>query len=267
MKIPGIFNKRTDASGSDNAVDFKKTVLDTLISSFRQLRFDESSLNISKVTIWVANPVHISILNNESFVNQLHTEIENNFITSLKNAEILVKMGKPAAKVMASCVVEDSVWFSFTMPKENEASTKKCAKISIAGNRGSLKRKIYDLDTERRTIFHIGRGDAEHNHNRPYRENQIVIDDKEKNKQLLEMNMHVSASHADIIFDNGSYFLKATPYGCRPDGSKTSVIRENADGTEEHEIRDSNSRFRLRSGDMIELGESVLLLFTLTKQS
>ncbi len=264
MKVPAIFRKKTDVADSDNAVDAKKNILETLVARFKQLRFDNAAIRILKMTIWVADPVYISLLKNDAFVGQLHTEIENNFIESLKDAEIIVRMGKPAAKVRASCILEDSIWFSFTIQEDKDVTS--VARIFAVGNRGSLKKKVYDLDYERRTLYHIGRGDIEQNRTRPYRENHIVIDDLEKNKALLDLNMHVSGSHADIIYDDGLFYLRATPYGCRPDGSKTSVIRETPQGTEEFEIRDSDSRFRLRDGDLIELGESVVLQFVLSKQ-
>lgn len=265
MKVSALFRKKTDVVDSDNAVEAKKQIIETLVSRFKQLRFDGGTVTIPKVIVWVADPVYISLLKNDAFVEQLHMEIENNFIESLKDAEIIVKMGKPAAKVQAGCILEEAIWFSFPIREDREVSSKRVARVSVAGNRGSLKKKVYELDIERRTLYHIGRGDTEQNRSRPYRENHIIIDDTEKNKILLELNRHVSGSHADIVYDEGVFYLKATPYGCRPDGSKTAVIRERPDGTEEFEIRDSDSRFRLRDGDLIELGESVVLQFLISK--
>lgn len=265
MKMPALFRKKTDVVDSDNAVETKKKIIEVLVSRFKQLRFDSTSIRILKMTVWVADPVYISLLKNDAFVEQLHTEIENNFIDSLKDTEIIVRMGKPAAKVQASCILEDAIWFSFTIQEDKEVTSKRVARISVVGNRGSLKKKVYELDIEKRTLYHIGRGDIEQNRSRPYRENHIVVDDSEKNKSMLELNRHVSGSHADIIYDDGIFYLKATPYGCRPDGSKTSVIREKPEGTEEFEIRDSDSRFRLRDGDLIEFGESVVLQFIISK--
>ena len=260
------FRKKKPVETSDNAVDAKKSIIDALIGRFKQLRFDDSAVVIKKVTIWASDPVDISLLKTDAFVNQVYTEIENNFISALANSEIVVKMGKPAAKVQAGCLLENRIWYSFSMETDELTSSRKVARITISDNCGSLKRKTYELDTDKRSVFHIGRGDREKNKARPYRENHIAINDEEKNKELLELNSHVSGSHADIIFDEGTYYLRATPYGYRPDGSKTSVIRETKDGTVEYEIKDCESRFRLRSGDLIELGGSVVLIFTLAKQ-
>lgn len=264
MKLPNPFRTQSDPDKCDNAVDTKKNIIERLIARFRQLRFDDASTTVKKVTVWVADPVYISLLMNDPFVEQLKTEIENNLILALKESEIVVRMGKPAAKIQASPIQDECIWFSFTLAEKPASPAKPVARITIAGGRGSMKRKVYELDVEKRTLFHIGRGDAELAPCRPFRENQIVIDDTEKNKEILAMNMHVSASHADIVYEDGQFFLKATPYGCRPDGSKTAVIREKPEGTIVHEIRDSSSRFRLRSGDMIELGESVVLTFTIS---
>lgn len=260
------FRKNDAIEKADNAQDAKKNIIEALINRFKQLRFDDSSLSIKQVTIWAADPVYISLLKNDAFVNQLHREIENNFIDSLRGAEITVRMGKPAAKIQPGCLIEDAVWFSFPKESESQATSKKIARVTVSNNCGSLKRKSYDLDTEQHNVFHIGRGLRERNKNRPYRENHIVIDDEERNQDIMDLNSHVSGSHADIIFDEGTYYLRATPYGCRPDGSKTSVIRETKDGTVEYEIKDSESRFHLQSGDLIELGGAVVLSFMLTKK-
>lgn len=272
MKISSIFTRKREVSESDNAVDTKKQIIETLISRFRQLRFDSGGVRITKLTIWVADPVYISLLKNETFVEQLHTEIENNLIEALNETEITVKMGKPAPKVQPGNVVDDAVWFSFIMQEGGESrgerrgergeSDVRVAKINVVAGRGSLKKRVYELDPGKRTLYHIGRGDFEQNRSRPGRKNHIVIDDSEKDSNLLELNRHVSASHADILYREGHYYLRATRYGCRPEGSKTAVIRERAEGADEYELRDSDSLFRLKEGDLIELGDSVMLQFS-----
>lgn len=261
MKIGNIFNRKPEASQIDNAVDAKKSIINALLSRFKQLRFNEGDGNIRQVTIWVADPVYIRLIKNDEFVTRLHTEIENHLITALTKAEIVVRMGKPSSKIQSSCILEDAIWFSFLIEEEVKKKMTGKARITIAGGRGSMMKKTYDLNVMERTVFHIGRGESEANKERPFRENQIAINDQEKDKTLKELNFHVSGTHADLIYDKEAFYLKATPYGCRPDGSKTAVIREGANGSEEYELRDSESRFRLRDGDLIELGGAVLLLF------
>lgn len=261
MKIGNIFNRKPEASQIDNAVDAKKSIINALLSRFKQLRFNEGDGNIRQVTIWVADPVYIRLIKNDDFVTSLHTEIENHLITALTKADIIVRMGKPSSKIQSSCILENAIWFSFLIEEEIKKKMNGKARITIAGGRGSMMKKTYDLNVMERTVFHIGRGESETNKERPFRENQIAINDLEKDKALKELNFHVSGTHADLIYDNEAFYLKATPYGCRPDGSKTAVIREGANGSEEYELRDSESRFRLRDGDLIELGGVVMLLF------
>lgn len=261
MKKGFIFNRKPEQSQVDNAVDAKKGIVSALLSRFKQLRFNEGTGNIRQVTIWVADPVYIRLIKNDEFVNQLHTEIENHLISALTKSEIVVRMGKPSPKIQSSCILEDAIWFSFKIEEDVKKDISGKARISIAGGRGSLMKKSYDLNVTERTVFHIGRGINESNMERPFRENQIAINDQEKDKTIRELNYHVSGTHADMIYDNDAFYLKATPYGCRPDGSKTAVIREGANGSEEYELRDCESRFRLRDGDLIELGGAVLLLF------
>ncbi len=261
MRIGKIFNRKPETSQIDNAVDMKKYIINALLAQFKQLRFNEGASNIRQVTIWAANPVHIRLIMNGEFVTSLHTEIENHLITALTKADIIVRMGKPSSKIPSSCILEDSIWFSFLIEEEVKKKMNGKARITVAGGRGSMMKKTYDLNVTERTVFHIGRGESESNKERPFRENQIAINDQEKDKALKELNFHVSGTHADLIYDNEAFYLKATPYGCRPDGSKTAVIREGVSGSEEYELRDSASRFRLRDGDLIELGGAVMLLF------
>lgn len=261
MKIGNLFGRKPDASQIDNAVDAKKSIINALLSRFKQLRFNEGTGNIRQVTIWVADPVYIRLIKNDEFVTGLHTEIENHLITALTKAEIIVRMGKPSSKIQSSCILEDAIWFSFLIEEDVRKKMNGKARISVAGGRGSMMKKSYDLCVTERMVFHIGRGEFEANKERPFRENQIAINDQEKDKTIRELNYHVSGTHADLIYDNDAFYLKATPYGCRPDGSKTAVIREGTSGSEEFELRDSESRFRLRDGDKIELGGAVMLLF------
>lgn len=261
MKIRDIFNRKPEPPQIDNAVDAKKSAINALLYRFKQLRFNEGSGNIRQVIIWVADPVYIRLIKNDEFVTQLHTEIENHLVTALTKAEIIVKMGKPSSKIQSSCILKDAIWFSFVIEEEVKKKMNGKARITIAGGRGSLIKKAYDLNVTERTVFHIGRGETENNKERPFRENQIAINDMEKDKAIKELNYHVSGTHADLIYDKDAFYLKATPFGCRPDGSKTAVIREGANDSQEYELRDSESRFRLRDGDMIELGGAVMLLF------
>lgn len=261
MKKGIFFNRNSEQSQVDNAVDAKKGIINALMSRFKQLRFNEGEGNIRQAIIWVADPVYIRLIKNDEFVNQLHTEIENHLISALTESEIVIRMGKPSPKIQSSCVIEEAIWFSFKIEEDIKKDISGKARISIAGGRGSLMKKSYDLNVTERTVFHIGRGINESNKERPFRENHIAINDQEKDKVIRELNYHVSGTHADLIYDSEAFYLKATPFGYRPDGSKTAVIREGKNGSEEYELRDCESRFRLRDGDLIELGGAVLLLF------
>lgn len=73
--------------------------------------------------------------------------------------------------------------------------------------------------------------------------------------------MHVSSAHADIVFKNGNYYLRAAVGGCRAlGGSPTKIVRnENV-----IEMRNTTLLYLLENGDILELGKNVLLLFSLS---
>ncbi len=78
---------------------------------------------------------------------------------------------------------------------------------------------------------------------------------------MLQCNNHVSSTHADIVFKNNRYYIKAAIGGCRAiGGSPTKVVRDE----KATELRDTTLLYPLEDGDIIELGKNVLLMFSLS---
>ena len=123
-----------------------------------------------------------------------------------------------------------------------------------------MMKPSYILDSDKKKIYHIGRGTASRKGGK-YRVNDIVIKDKEADSDLLQCNMHVSSTHADIVFKNNRYYIKAAIGGCRAiGGSPTKVVRDE----KATELRDTTFLCPLEDGDIIELGKNVLLMFSLS---
>ena len=90
----------------------------------------------------------------------------------------------------------------------NEQYKRVTATISIFDGNGSLQEDSYILDSDSKTIYHIGRGKSSRKEGK-YRINDIVINDNEVHQELRNLNLHVSSAHADIVFKNGNYYLRA----------------------------------------------------------
>lgn len=200
------------------------------------------------------------------FEEELKRELANAFLGSIGSNSLCVEL-KPQSEIIdCLCLIENKVYYkwgklnnSSETSLSNEQYKRVIASISIFDGNGSLQKDSYVLDSDSKTTYHIGRGKSSRKGGR-YRINDIVINDKEVNQELQNLNLHVSSAHADIVFKNGNYYLRAAVGGCRAlGGSPTKIVRnENV-----IEVRNTTLLYLLENGDILELGKNVLLLFSL----
>lgn len=140
-----------------------------------------------------------------------------------------------------------------------EQVVSKAARVSILGEKGSLLQDQYELSNEElakehRKFYNIGRGMSWQMGNGGYRQNHIVIDDKNN----LETNQYVSRAHARIGFSERiGFYLQVEYGGSRLSGNRTRLFRNE----EIIEVENEQIKVPLQSGDLIELGKAVLLQF------
>ena len=129
--------------------------------------------------------------------------------------------------------------------------------VSCLPGKGALAAGSYCLDITQQTEWHIGRG-ASSRRAGVYRDNDIVVDDLAADPEMRRLNALVSSSQADILYQEGRFWLRATRYGCRlTGGAPTKVLRKG----KKSELTSTDELFELRNGDLIELGRSVVLTF------
>lgn len=201
------------------------------------------------------------------FEEELKRELANAFLSSIGSSSLCVEL-KPKSEIIdCLCLIENKVYYKWGNLKNstdtslsNEQYKRVTATISIFDGNGSLQEDSYILDSDSKTIYHIGRGKSSRKEGK-YRINDIVINDNEVHQELQNLNLHVSSAHADIVFKNGNYYLRAAVGGCRAlGGSPTKIVRnENV-----IEMRNTTLLYLLEDGDILELGKNVLLLFSLT---
>ncbi|GAB4025966.1 FHA domain-containing protein [Spirosoma gilvum] len=136
---------------------------------------------------------------------------------------------------------------------------------SVVALVGQLGQAEYVLDSAQKTTYCIGRGHTTQTASGRVRVNDIVIlndDDPGFDPQKGSGNGAVSRAHATIRYDptQRRYALLVDPGGLPAGGNKTKIIHPN-DTIERADI--AGMSYPLQSGDQIELGGEVTLLFEL----
>ncbi len=213
-------------------------------------------------SLWV-NDQSFHIINKEQFKTSLKASFDSMHLYSLGNGEINVIHGEPSVNDEASPISKKGIlppgkiWIRLYEKGKTDVRHAK-AIISVFQGLGSCKEKEYVLNSDDKSVYRIGRGAISRKPGSAYRVNDIIIDDSNPDPSIQKLNNYVSSAQADVILDDGYFYLKAMPSGCRTSGgSPTKIIRDQ----EPMELRDSISSYRLKDGDIIELGKSVLLLF------
>ncbi|GAB4012584.1 hypothetical protein GCM10028808_29130 [Spirosoma migulaei] len=130
---------------------------------------------------------------------------------------------------------------------------------------GQMEQAEYVLDSAQQTTFCIGRGHTTQTASGRVRTNDIILlndDDPGFDSQKGAGNGAVSRAHATIRYDmvQRRYALLVDPGGLPAGGNKTKLIHPN-DTMERADI--AGISYPLQSGDQIELGGEVMLLFEL----
>lgn len=214
------------------------------------------------LSIWV-NDQSYHIVKKEAFIQDLRASFDSMHLFSLGKGEIKVIPGEPAGNDEASPLVKNGfipsgkIWIRLIEEGKAEVKHSK-ARLCVLQGFGSCMENEYILSSDDKQVYRIGRGVICRKPGLAYRVNDIVIEENNADVSIQKLNNFVSSAQADIILDNGYFYLKALPSGCRTSGgSPTKIIRNQ----EPIELRDSVSSHKLADGDIIELGKSVLLLF------
>lgn len=201
------------------------------------------------------------------FVDDLKRALADNYLHNIGSQSLQIVLKPKHATENCHPLIDNQVYYqwgrsSIDYETKDKDYMRVVANISILEQSGSLEQRVYTLDSDKQQLFHIGRGRMSHKSGK-YHVNDIVINDQETDLILHERNIHVSRAHADIIFKNYRFYLKALPGGCRTlNGSPTKIIRNENN----MELCDVSIMLPLEDGDMIELGKKVVLIYTEKKK-
>lgn len=264
--------KETDEQRFTTAIDKRAFVIKEFLKKLRSSTGTDSTLMENLVIIVVRNEGDDDMAQydwvGKRFEEDLKRELTNAFLDKIGSKSLQVVFKPKSETDDCISLIENYVYYKWGKVEAGEDSMSKeipyervVASISIFDGFGSMIKHSYNLDSDIRKIYHIGRGASSRNDGK-YRINDIVINDRETNPELLQRNLHVSRAHADIIFKNNKYYLRAMVGGCRAlGGSPTKIVRaENVT-----EIRNTTLLYPLEDGDILELGKNVLLMFSLSE--
>ena len=249
-----FFGKKGGGKQPDNAVEWQEEIINVIVKYFKQFYGRAFS---DTIVIWATNQQNQVIVNSHDFKDALCLALEEVNLQSVAKAIILFEFQEPPVNNLFHEAMEGL----FIEIRNHPSVVISKARITSVPGFGTLSLYEYVLDTTQKTVFHIGRGEI--SRYETYRVNDVVIKADETDPEQKEKNTNVSSAHADIVFKNNAFHLRATPRGCRSTGgSATKIIRGDNRPTE---LEDTKTLYPLQNGDLIELGKHVLLRFEIAK--
>lgn len=264
--------KETTEQKFATAIDKRAFVINELLKRFRNSTGTDTKLMENLTIVVIRNEEDDDMAKydwiGKKFEDDLRRELANAFLDKIGSKSLQIVLKPKSETEGCLSLIDNQVYYKWGKADSvQEESSKEIpyervvAHISIIEGTGSMVKPVYTLDSDIKKLYHIGRGVASRKGGK-YRVNDIVIKDREADEELAQYNAFVSSAHADIVFKNNKYFLKAAIGGCRAlDGSPTKIVRNE----KASELRDTNLLYPLEDGDMIELGKSVLLVYSLNE--
>lgn len=244
----------------NNAIDKRFRAVNLITDEFKEALGTKSS-SMASLTIYVIvdredYDVKKYAWADDEFRNQLRVSLDHAMLESIGKKSLTIKMvTAEALPSSAKPVAPGELYYSFKTAPKPVLEVK--ARITVMEGTGSLEKPFYELDSKKKTVYHIGR--SETGARIPgARYNDIVICADDKDTEIQGRNNFVSSNHADISVKEGRFYINALRGGCRPlGGAATKIIFDD----KEYELRDTKMKFPLKDGMLIELGKSVVLIF------
>lgn len=260
----------TDEQKFATAIDKRAFVIKELIKKFRNSTGTDSKL-LENLTIIVIKNEDDDLAKFDwigtRFEEDLKRELANAFLDQIGSKSLQIVLLDKSQIGECTPLIDNHIYYRWDNAAANNTPVelpykRVVAYISVIGGTGSLASDSYTLDSDKKKTYYIGRGVTSRKGGK-FRVNDIIIKDTESDETLSNRNAFVSSTHADIIFKNNQYYIKAAVGGCRASGgSPTKIFRDE----KETELRDITVMYPLCDGDIIELGKSVALTFSLASE-
>lgn len=257
MSIFSIFNPKPSGIKNEekkqpNVIVRQNEIISAVVGYLKQF-YGQKAFHDS-IVVWTTNQENRVAIHDDGFLDDLCLALENANLHVIAKANILVEDDKPPENNNFHKALE-GLFIEIRRTTVEAVSGK--ARITSVPGFGTLSQNEYVLDSTQKTVFHIGRGEI--GKYGSYRVNDIVVKADETDPEQKVRNNNVSSVHADIVFRNNAFHLKAMPRGCRSTGgSATKIVRTHS---KPFELEDTITLSPLHHGDLIELGKNVLLKF------
>lgn len=252
---------RADAQSIfNNAIDKRFQAVRIITDEFREATGSRSAAMASLYIYVIVDREDYNVKQyawaDDEFRKQLRNELDNAMLENVGSKALGVKLVTLSnLPDSAKPLIEGTLYYSFVSAPKPPQHVR--ASITVREGSGSLEQQIYELDSNVKTTYHIGRS---RNSSRVAGAlcNDIVIRSDDPDSTLQGRNNYVSSSHATISIDHGKFYINARKGGCRPEGGAATKL---ISSDKEYELADTRMKFPLADGHLIELGKTVVLEF------
>ncbi len=230
-----------------NPVVLRNECIDIIVKKLSEISIPSK---VRCLRFWVVDDFYDSLFDyaytTEDMIDKVKLELENDGYKRLADLTMEISSGLPetsqAVVIKPDEIICEKVIFSH-------------ATVCQIPGKGTMHQESYRLEFKEKAIYNIGTYiipplDGS------YRENYIAINEQETDALQMEINQHVSRTHADIRVVNGCFCLHASLKGCR---YGTKIIREGID----FPITSVNQFEPLQDQDIIVLGRQFMMKFCL----
>ncbi len=240
----------------ENFIENKNDALNIICSHLSKYT-RSSDRNLAVLELWVvssSDDYHVAWAD-ASFIKELKSRLQQELITGIKAIDLHNISpddisGLLSGNKMVLPIIDGRLYYRTHGFSEEGSVTihgTASAWLICIGGLEYVNQKIYELEPKVHGLWNIGRSESPS----VTEKNDIVILDDCKG---------VSRLHAAIIFDEGKYYLKCKPRGCRTRNGQnkvfTKIIRIN--GIEEELVTLSHRALPfLKEGDVINLSDLV----------
>jgi hypothetical protein len=259
---------KSTPTGPPPAAQVREQVMRFVIGKLRAYQNEPDTAPIGlRLSVLCTNPedeelYRVALWTNQpgKFQAELARQLADNYITLPKNWQFDYAF---FTDVLPDTTYREGNLGLFVVDKSKPDNSPLAARVIALV--GQMEQAEYFLDSTKNTTFCIGRGRNTQTASGRVRTNDIVIlndDDPGFDPQKGSGNGAVSRAHATIRYDKiqNRYALLVDPGGLPAGGNKTKIIHPN-DTKERADI--AGMSYPLQSGDQIELGGEVMLLFEL----
>lgn len=265
---PSPSNSKATQTGPPPAAQLREQVIRFVVSKLRAYQNEPDTAPVGlRLSVLCTGPedeelYRVALWTNQpgKFQAELTRQLADNYITLPKNWQFDYAF---FTDELPESTYRDGNLGLIVVDKSKPDGSPRLARVVALV--GQMEQAEYILDSAQQTTFCIGRGHTTQTASGRVRTNDIVLlndGDPGFDPQTGSGNGAVSRAHATIRYDKVQkrYALLVDPGGLPAGGNKTKLIHPN-DAIERADI--AGMSYPLQSGDQIELGGEVMLLFEL----